>query len=60
MLASLATFFAVFTYLLVALRQVVLWRFPDSTVARWMEIRDPVVQALVSRHIARERQAATT
>ncbi|WP_167766924.1 hypothetical protein [Jannaschia formosa] len=54
MLALLATLFAALTYGLVALRQIVLWRFPDSTAARWMEIRDPLVAALVSRHASRE------
>jgi len=54
MIALLATLFAALTYGLVALRQIVLWRFPDSDVARWMEVRDPVVAALVSRHAARD------
>ena len=53
-IALLATTFAALTYALVALRQVVLWRFPDSAAARWMEVRDPFVAALVSRHALRE------
>jgi hypothetical protein len=49
--ATYALFVLALTYALVATRHLVMWRFPESAVARWMEIRDPALQALIVRHL---------
>jgi hypothetical protein len=49
--ATYAMFAFALVYAMVATRHLVMWRFPESAAARWMEIRDPALQALILRHV---------
>ena len=50
-LATYALFALALTYALIATRHLVMWRFPESAAARWMEKEDPRLQALILRHL---------
>jgi hypothetical protein len=49
--ATYAMFACALTYALIATRHLVMWRFPESAAARWMEVSDPALQALIMRHL---------
>jgi type IV secretory pathway TrbD component len=49
--ATYAMFVFALTYAMIATRHLVMWRFPESAAARWMEVQDPTLQALIVRHL---------
>lgn len=49
--ATYAMFVFALTYAMIATRHLVMWRFPESTAARWLEIQDPNLQALITRNL---------